>query len=400
MEAIEQAFPENLRFLFPVLFFPIKLMPWLVEGELHLVCLKVTFLFLPILLLLASFWCSLVGLGTVVFRGEKAKFTATILITWWDGGRSVFQYWAGIFRFIFYSVGWIFGAIRLIAVGLVQTFKDVFLLPLYTINSLAKSYSAPGMPWVAVLFTSFWIIGESALFSLILSPVVSGILESMTGNQFPDIFVVVGLFLFLLMIVGGSMACMHGLVLAIESGNKISIIKMAVVEFVVMAMEVIFFYREFVEAIIPFFNRMMDSDAGIPPIFILIIAGGAWLGVRASTWFFFGKYGTPTLLAIISREGMEVGSGKSNQSNLPSAPLGWIKGLVAQLQNELHWFSEKGEEIVSYFVLPPVQILAVITNFFMILITGRHLFTLPIKTMDDLKNTTQMIQEVADEKRR
>ena len=76
--------------------------------------------------------------------------------------------------------------------------------------------------------------------------------------------------------------------------------------------------------------------------------------------------------------------------------MSWIKELIGQLQNDLNWFSEKGAEIMSAFVLPPVQILAVITNFLMILLSGKNLFVLPIKSLDDLKDTKQMLEQIAE----
>jgi len=63
----------------------------------------------------------------------------------------------------------------------------------------------------------------------------------------------------------------------------------------------------------------------------------------------------------------------------------------------LDWFSKKGEEITAAFILPPIQVIAAMINFIMVLLTGKFLFNLPIKSMSDLKDTKQMLGQVADE---
>ncbi|MBT4791822.1 MAG: hypothetical protein HON90_09640, partial [Halobacteriovoraceae bacterium] len=355
MNQIQAAFPDNLQFLYPILFFPIQLMEWVFMGEVDaLFASKVLLLFLPVLLITVGFWTSLLCLSMSLFRSNRIQFIATVLITWWDGGRAILLYWAGLMRFIFLGFGWSFGALRISILALFQTIKDILFLPLTVLNQMASNYSKPGIPWIAVSITFLWIALESLIFSYVLTPMVSEILVAMTDFELARTFVTFFLFIFLFMVIGGSMACMHGLVEAIEQKSVLGIIKMLFIEIIVMLMEVVFFYREFVESVLPFFNRMSEDEIMLGPLAILGIGIVAWFGIRAGTWFFFARYGTPTLLMIISREGMDESQKKKDSIVSVGKPLSWIKHLTKDLQSEIDWFSLKGSEIIEAFVLPPI----------------------------------------------
>ncbi len=384
--------PE-LKFFVELLASPLMAIDWIFNGD-PWVPLKVLLLFLPAVLLCFGLWFSLASLATGPFRSNRTKFVATVMITWWDAGRSVLLYWVGLFRFVFLAFGWIIGALRLAVLGLVQTFKDIILLPLTLTKDMAKNYSKPGIPWIAVMITFLWIALEAMIFSYVLTPMVTEILISLTDTYPSRAAVVLGLFVFLFMIIGGSMACMHGLVLAIEKKQPLNIIKMLAIEFVVMMLEVVFFYREFIESIMPFFNRFSEDGMAPSPLFILGSGVVAWLGVRAGTWFFFGRYGTPTLLMIISREGMQPSKTASSEKG-KGQPLSWIKKMTSEVQSEIDWFHKKGVEMTEFFLLPPVQILAVITNFVMLFLTGEHLFNIPLKNMKDVKDTKELVQAIS-----
>ncbi len=394
MNMIEQMFPDNLKIFYHLIFFPINWPLWCLEGPLAISVLKITLLMLPILLLCFALPTTVLAIATILFRSQRTQFVATLLINWWDGGKSIFFYWSGVLRFLFLSVGWIYGAFQLIIMGLFQTLKDIVFSPLTIIVGMMKGYSRPGIPWIAVLITIFWILLESVLFSFVLTPTMMEIIEGLTNTEVGAGPVSLGLFVFLFMVIGGSFASMHGLVEAFEKRAVGSMIKMLIVEFFVMFIEVMFFYREFVSSLAPWLAQMSDESIKLELWHIILISMMSWVGIRAATWFFFAKYGTPTLLMIISREGMNGNKQGSGEDLKIGRPLLWIKEIVAKLRGEIDWFSAKGQEITEGFVLPPVQILAVLTNFFMIILTGKNLFNLPLKSLSDLKDTKQMIEEV------
>lgn len=378
--------------------FPITLIRWPFLGNsTPEVAIKIGILLLPILLLSVLFWTSCASLLTLAFRPKRTHLAASLLITWWDAGRATFSYWAGLLRFIFLLVGAIYGLCRLAIVGPYQILREILFSPITLIKQMASSYSGPGIPWVAVLITISWIILEAIIFTFILSPLVQDILSGMTNVLLSRTLVSSGLFVFLFMIVGGSLACMHALVEAIDKRNTFTIAKMVAIESVVMMVEVVFFYREFVEAILPFFNRMSGEGLQFGPLSILAIGAFAWLGVRSSAWFFFGKYGTPTLLLIIAREGMEHDDlGLESPHKYPiGKPAQWIKQLVREFQGEINWLSDKSKEITEAFILPPLQIFAVMANSAMMTLTTKNLFNLPIQDINDLKDTKGLIKQVS-----
>ncbi len=397
LESFIQLFPKDWRLLAQVVFFPIAWFLWTFEGEGWELVGKILFLTLPFLFICVGVICTLISLVTIVFRPNRTYFIATVLITWWDGGKSILLYWAGIFKFLFLAAGWLYGALRLMILGAFQTLKDIIFSPIHIMMNMAKNYSSGGVPWIAVLITIFWIACEAIAFSYILTPLVVDIIGGLTNTDVSSGVAMLGLIIFLFMLIGGSFACMHGLVEAIEKKEPATVVKMLIIEGMVMSIEVLFFYREFVESLAPWFAQMTNDAVHMGPGLIIGIAAMAWMGIRSGTWFFFAKYGTPTLLAIISREGMVDGQGEKTGVTVIGAPLSWIKNLVSQLQDEINWFSAKGSEMTEAFVLPPVQVLAVMTNFLMILLTGKNLFNLPIKTMKELKDTKQMLDQISEE---
>jgi hypothetical protein len=398
MEYLEQLFPENLKVIYHLLFFPIQWLMWSLKGSGSVLVLKLMFLFLPLLLISAAVFCTTISLGSLIFRSNRTFYVATVLISWWDGGKSILMYWSGVFKFAFLSLGWLSGSIRIIIMSFVQTAKDVIFLPMTLVANSLKNYSLPGVPWIAVLFTFFWIGLESCIFTYVLTPLVIETFEALTNTVISEPLAMTGLFFFLFAIIAGSFACMHGLVEAIASKNYINITKMLFIEVIILMMEVLFFYREFVDSLAPWLAQMSNESIKLGIWSILGIAAMAWMGIRAGTWFFFAKYGTPTLLALISRQGMENPPGVP-QSQLITAgrPLSWIKEISTQFRQEIEWFSHKSSDMSAAFVLPPVQVLAVITNFFMILLTGKNLFNIPLKSMDDLKDTNQLLNQIAGE---
>ncbi len=385
---------QYLLILQKALLMPYNAISWTFQGTPPEITLKLLFLFLPLTFILVSTWISTISIGTLLFRVKRTQYIATVLINWWDGSRAIFTYWAGILRFAFLSLGWFYGATRLMIMGAFQTIKDIIFSPLTILTNMAKGYAKPGIPWVAVMITFIWIALEASIFTFVLSPLIHDILTGMTNQQLPSFIVSIGVYVFLFMIVGGSLACMYALVEAIEKKDPAMIVKMTIIEIVVMMVEVVFFYREFVEAIIPFFNRMTSDDLILGPGVILAIGVFAWLGVRSSTWFFFGKYGTPTLLMIMAREGIE-SSNNRKEINFIGQPLEWIKALTGKLQNEINWFSLKGQEMMEAATLPPIQLLAVITNFAMCLLTGKNLFNLPVRSLEELKDSKELVEQIS-----
>ena len=99
---------------------------------------------------------------------------------------------------------------------------------------------------------------------------------------------------------------------------------------------------------------------------------------------------------IISREGI-INSSNQKGIKIVGEPLLWIKSIVKELRGEIDWFSEKGNEMLEAIILPPVQILACMTNFVMVLLTGNNLFSLPIRTIQEIKDSNQLVAHIRKE---
>src|SRR5207245_5582605 len=91
----------------------------------------------------------------------------------------------------------------------------------------------------------------------------------------------------------------------IDSFSKLEIkliVQMVLVELFVMFFEVMFLYRELVDAITPWIAQQTGERFRLGIAFTLSVATFGWVGIRGMTWFLFGQYGTPPLLAFISRQ--------------------------------------------------------------------------------------------------
>src|SRR5207244_18168 len=101
----------------------------------------------------------------------------------------------------------------------------------------------------------------------------------------------------LFIIIGGSFACIQVLNEAIQTRAIGQIVSMVLVELAVALFEVLFLYRELIDAITPWLAQQ-GFQLGIVGTLGLALLG--WVGVRGMTWFLFGRFGTPALLAILA----------------------------------------------------------------------------------------------------
>src|SRR5207244_4168281 len=117
------------------------------------------------------------------------------------------------------------------------------------------------------------------------------------------------LWMFLFLLVAGSFACVQVVTDAIKTKKIGTIVQMLVVESAVMFFEVIFLYRELIDAITPWIAQQSGDSVRLGLGATLALASFGWLGVRGMSWFLFGRFGTPALLAVLSRQAVEHQSG-------------------------------------------------------------------------------------------
>ena len=357
--------------------------PWLATG-------KFVFLLFPLLLWLGIIWCTQLSLYTVPFRSKRISFITTLLLSWWDGARAVWLFWTGLSRLIVVLIGWLFSILRLILKFFVEFIKQIVSAPFTMTGRMTKSFFRPGVPWIAVVALVLWSMLEAVIFSYVPFPTISEVLMDIVGSDKSSPMVMPLLYIFLLIIIMGSFAALQALTDAVQTKKVKLIIQMTIIELIVMGFEVMFLYRELVDAITPWIVQQTGVRMGIG--FTLGISSMGWIAIRGMTWFLFGQFGTPPLLAIIARRpvGQAGEEQKRFSSGIPETSQWWKKP-IQEFKNEIEWLHKKFNELLEFLTLPILQVLAVILNFFMILLTARPIFNLPFKELKDVMDTREVL---------
>src|SRR2546427_474427 len=345
---------------------------------------KFLLLFFPATVLIAGVWGTMVSLYTIPFRSGRGRFLAALVMSWWDAVRMAWFYWFGLVRFLLVFVGWIWGLLRL-GVGLLwRTLKNLVTSPFAMLDSSSRQ---PGVPWIAFVLLLFWSAIEATIFTFTLRPTMSELLADLTGYQVNALALVVILWFFLFIIIGGSFACIQVLNEAIKTRAVGQIVAMVLVEITVALFEVLFLYRELIDAITPWLAQQ-GFQLGIVGTLGLALLG--WVGVRGMTWFLFGRFGTPALLAILGRKAMEGQQGAARPS--AAADLEYWRGPINALKAEHEWFKKEAQHLMELLTLPVLQLVASGFNFLVVVIMGKPHFNLPFRSLDQVLHSTPIFQ--------
>ena len=158
-----------------------------------------------------------------------------------------------------------------------------------------------------------------------------------------------------------------------------------------LSFEVMFLYRELVDAITPWIAQQTGQRLGIVPV--LAIATFGWIGIRGMTWFLFAQFGTPPLLAFISRQPLAQ-QASAEHAQMPQEMRNWWEAPLRDFKLELDWLHHKSNELIEYLTLPVLQVLAVILNFAMIVLTAKPLFSLPLKSLGEVMETREILSHL------
>lgn len=74
---------------------------------------------------------------------------------------------------------------------------------------------------------------------------------------------------------------------------------MILVQIMVAMFQVLFLYRELVDAITPW---LAQQGVTLGVVGTLALAFCAWVGVRGMTWYLFGRSDAPALIAVLNRQ--------------------------------------------------------------------------------------------------
>ncbi|HEX5576260.1 MAG TPA: hypothetical protein VFX42_10330 [Gemmatimonadales bacterium] len=360
---------------------------FLFSGTPGMIVLKAVLLLMPIAILIASMWATMTSLYTLPFRSGRGYFLTALLMSWWDVGRMAWFYWAGMAQFLFVLIGWIGSGIRAFVRLVWNAIKGALNSPFAILDWTSRRYFKPGVPWLAFMLLILWSAIEATIFTFTLRPTMNELLADLTGFEPNPVMLTAMLYIFLFFLVGGSFACVQALNDAIKTKQYGTIISMTIIEMVVAGFEVLFLYRELVDAITPW---MAQQGFNLGIIGTLAVAFGGWLGVRGMTWFLFGRYGTPALIAVLARETLSHNGGADLAP--PRQPEFW-KAPIAALKAEVDWFKKEAHEMFELLTLPVLQLLASGFNFWLVVLLGRPHFTLPFRSLEEVLASTPLSLE-------
>ena len=387
-QAIPSTWQEALRFLSSPF-------TWILDSQKFLlgfavtgntgweILLKALFILLPTALLVAALWCTVLSAYTLPFRSGRGGFLIAMVMSWWDALRMMVFYWAGLVRFVVVVLSWLWGLLKLGGSLFIRFIKFIFTRPFALLDWATKQYFQPGVPWLAFIFILFWSALEATIFTFTLRPTVSELFADIIGGEVSGLVVSLILWPFLFLIISGSFAAIQVLGEAIKSRQTSRIVGMVIAEAAVMFFEVVFLYRELIDAITPWISSQTGVQLGF--FWTLALASFGWAGVRAMTWFLFGRFGTPALLGILARQNIAGAQGASAVA--PIEPDFW-KGPIDALKREAAWFKQEAREVFGLISLPVLQLLAAGGNFAIVVIRGHPIFTLPFRNLDAVEAAT------------
>ncbi len=386
-----------VEFLRSVLLFPTYFQEafisfaWSTGNPVWILLGKRLFLLLPVLTIILGCWISVASFLTVIFRQNRKEFVLSLFVTWWDLGKAIVSFWGGIIHFTAFFAVTVLGFIKIVLLSIWSIVINILLLPFRFISEAGKSVVASKIPWIAVFLTLFWCLIEATIFTYVMTPLVLDTFSNITGELLPVPVVRVPLFIFLFFIVLGSYAILSTFMVSLEKKDLKSILGIGVIEIVVLLVEVLFLYREFVDSLVPWFAQY-SANFNISMIGILAISTFVWFGIRSLSWFLFAAHGTPTIMAVIHGKGLPVKeSGDTALSDRRFFQLS--TDFMDDIREDIAWMQSKSEQLMEAFMLPPLQIIASALNFCSLLVAGFHLFDLPLKNVQDIKSSKMLLEE-------
>jgi hypothetical protein len=358
---------------------------WVMAG-------KRVFALLPAMAIILGCWVTIACALTILVRQNRTEFATGILITWWDLGKSIVYFWGGILKFLLNLAVVIIELSKIVLLGLLSLLQEVIYTPFRLLRSVSRNVLSSPVPWIAVYMTFFWCIIEAVIFTYVTTPLVVDVFSNITGENLNIMLVRIPLFLFLLFVIMGSYAVLATFVESFKKKNVSSIVGISVIEMVVLFVEVVFLYREFVDSLVPWFAQYSENfELGV--VGTLAISCFVWFGIRSLSWFLFASHGTPTILHLIQGKGIVV----FNQSEIKGSYLRSISPeFIEKVKVEVAWMRDKGEELLSSLMLPPLQVVAAGINFCTMLLISRHLFDLPFKSLSAISSSKSLLRKIDD----
>ncbi len=390
---------EAWRALLEILLAPVSWIPafqdrlvaFLLEGSsAWVVAARIVLLLLPLLLLAAGLWSTMLGSYTLVARPQRRRFLAALAVAWCDAARASWLYWTGLVRFSLVALGWALGFSRLGLILGVEAFRSLLIAPLWAAGRLVRRYFRPGLPWLAVLLLIGWCLLESSVFTHAIFPSVSGWFVERLGVETPGgTGPILHVLLFLLVL--GSFASLDALLRAFGRRDLWRMAGLLPGELFVGALEIGVLYGTLVGTGVAAVTEGGTAASG--STWRLWLAAGAWLGVRSLGWLLFGRAGSPALLAIVARRRLERPGEDEDRPTSVEDEFGW-RLQPGEFRQELEWLHRRSDELVEGLTLPVLQVVAAVLNFMTIVLTTRPVFDLPLQGIREFSATRQILSRI------
>jgi hypothetical protein len=391
MEELISSLPQHWRDIFGLLLAPVSWLPrmqyvlldfFMQSPSVWVAAAKYVLLLLPALLGVAALWCTQLSIYTLPFRSARVYFASAMLLAWWDAARATWLYWIGLVRCVGVLCGWIVVFAGFLFRLCVDAVRHMATMPFTMTGRASQRYFQPGVPWLAFVALVLWCVLEASVFAHVLYPMVGDVLSRLAETPEPGRLTGPVLFVFLLLLVMGSFACVQALVEAVRTRQFKYIGQMVAIELFVGFFEVMFLYREIVVTFVP---QIADQHAGT-----LVVATCGWLGVRGMTWFLFGQYGTAPLIALMSRRPLMPPAILPPPVATVDAPA-WWEGPLHDFRRETEWLHAASDRVLEYFALPALHVAAAAVNFAMVLVASRPVFNLPFKGLDEIPESRTIL---------
>ncbi len=393
MEELIGSFPQQWQEIVGLLLAPIVWIPrtqhvlmdfFTRSPSMWVAAVKYLLLLLPALLAVLALWCTQLSIYTLPFRSNRVHFMSAMLLAWWDAARATWLYWTGLVRCVAVACGFLLVVAGFLVRLVVEAVRQVALMPFTTTGRTTGRYFQPGVPWVAFVALMFWCVLEATVFTHVLFPTVTDVLSRLAETPEPARLTGATLFVFLLVFVMGSFACVQAVTDAVRTRQLKWVAQMVAIEVFVAFFEVMFLYREIVATFLP---SIADQRAAT-----IVVATCGWLGVRGLTWFLFGQYGTPPMIAFVSRRPLTEPGTMSNAAAMSAGP--WWEESLADFRRETEWLHAASDRMLEYLALPALHIAAAAVNFAMVLIASRQVFNLPFKGLDEIPESRSILSSM------
>jgi hypothetical protein len=364
---------------------------WAADDVFWIMMAKRIFLMLPALAIIVGSWVTIACVVTLLFRRERMGFISSLFITWWDLGKAIFSFWGGTFKFIFIFFVALLNVLKILLLGILNLVQEILFAPLRLLGKMGSKVISSNIPWIAVILTIFWCLIEATIFTYVTTPLVIDTFSNITGEQLSEFTIRIPLFIFLLFIVLGSYAVLSTMIEVMKEKKFQSMAGIIVIEIVVLFVEVLFLYREFVDALSPWLAQQSEGfELGI--FWTLAISCFAWFGIRSVSWFLFASHGTPAIMAVIQGKGLKLREGDTSSGQHNSKTVEFSSDFMKKIKADTAWIEEKGEVVLGAFILPPLQVVAATINFMTLLISSSHLFELPFKDFSSIMDTKSLLK--------